>query len=70
MHARCIILPWRLKANNALTQQSKKVPAMIFLGNAFSFLDLQLQTTPLTPRLTTTGCKVVAMARDRYAALM
>jgi hypothetical protein len=42
---------------------------MIFLGT-FSFLGLQLQTTPLTPRLTTTGCKVVAIAEDRYASLM
>jgi len=41
------MMPWRLKANNALTQRLKSLP-MIFLG-LFSFLELQLQTTSLTP---------------------
>lgn len=42
---------------------------MIFSAT-FQLFSTCSSTTPLTPRLTTTGCKVVAVANDRYASLM
>jgi len=65
------MLPSRLKANSAQTQHfEKKVPAMIFSGTFQLSRPAAPDYSTFTPRLTTTGCKVVGIAEDRYAFLM
>jgi hypothetical protein len=56
------MMPWRLKANNALTQRLKSLP-MIFLGLPASSAAAPDYSTHATVSLRT-GCKVVAIAED------